>query len=113
MSKNDLGVSAEAGYDNLHFLTPNARMEVYPFVRYDYYDTMYKTVGSITANKRWERSVITAGINWLPYRHIVVKAQYTMRTLGSDNIDIATGAVNGKEKENFFGCGIGFTIFPI
>ncbi|MFV0573619.1 MAG: autotransporter outer membrane beta-barrel domain-containing protein [Xanthomarina gelatinilytica] len=108
VAKNALGISAEIGYDILSLTNKNTTMELYPFVRYEFYDTMYKTTGKITANKRWERSVATVGINWLPYRHIVVKAQYTARTLGADNIDISTGEVNGKEKENFFGCGIGF-----
>ncbi len=108
VGKNALGFSAELGYDILTLFNPKAEMEVYPFVRYDYYDTMYKTAGSITANKRWERSVITGGVNWLPYRHIVVKAQYTARTLGADNIDTVTGQIDGKEKEHFFGLGIGF-----
>lgn len=109
VAKNALGFSAELGYDVFSFVkNKDAGMRLFPFVRYEFYDTMYKTVGSITANKRWERSVITGGINFLPYKHIVVKLQYTARTLGAANINKVTGEVNGNEKENFFGCGIGF-----
>ncbi|MFV0531511.1 MAG: autotransporter outer membrane beta-barrel domain-containing protein [Flavobacteriales bacterium] len=108
VAKNAIGFSAELGYDILTFIRPDTQSKLYPFVRYDYYNTMHETAGSITANKRWERSVITGGLNWLPYKHIVFKLQYTARTLGSDNIDKVTGAVNGKEKENFWGCGLGF-----
>ncbi|WP_369048231.1 autotransporter outer membrane beta-barrel domain-containing protein [Tenacibaculum sp. UWU-22] len=108
VGKNALGFSAELGYDILTLIDSKTSMKLYPFARYDFYNTMHKTSGSITANKRWKRSVVTAGLNWFPYKHIAVKAQYTARTLGSDKINTTTGAVEGKEKEQFLGCGIGF-----
>ncbi len=109
VGKNALGFSAELGYDILNLINKEAKMKVYPFARYDYYDTMNETAGNITPNKRWERSVITGGVNWFVFPEIILKAQYSSRTLGSDNVDIATGNIDGKQKENIFSAGIGFT----
>jgi len=108
VAKNALGLSAEFGYDILNLFNKESKMKLYPFIRYDFYDTMHETAGSITANKRWKRSVITGGINWFVFPKVILKAQYSSRTLGSDNVDIATGEINGKQIENIFSAGIGF-----
>ncbi len=109
VGKNAIGFSAEFGYDIFNFFNKETEMKLYPFARYEYYDTMNETAGSITANKRWERSVITGGVNWFVFPQVILKAQYSSRKLGSDNVDIATGIVDGKQKENIFSAGIGFT----
>jgi len=108
VAKNVLGFSAEIGYDILNLFKNEAKMKLYPFARYDYYNTMQETAGSITANKRWKKSVITGGINWFVHPNVILKAQYASRTLGSDNVDIITGAIDGKQMENIFSTGISF-----
>lgn len=108
VAKNALGFSAELGYDVLHLIAKHTNMKLYPFARYDFYDTMHETAGNITANKRWKRSVITGGINWFVFPKVILKAQYSSRKLGSDNVDIATGEIDGKQMENTFSTGIGF-----
>ncbi|SMC63557.1 hypothetical protein [Moheibacter sediminis] len=108
VAKNAIGFSAELGYDVLNFLNKDSKMKLYPFIRFDFYDTMHETAGSITANKRWKRSVITGGINWFIFPQVILKAQYSSRMLGSDNIDIVTGEIDGKQMENIFSTGIGF-----
>lgn len=109
VAKNAIGFSAELGYDIMTLFASSApKMKLYPFVRYDYYDTMYKTAGSIKDNKRWERSAITGGFNWFIFPKVIWKIQYSSRTLGSDNVDITTNIINGKQMENTFSTGIGF-----
>jgi hypothetical protein len=93
-----LGGFAELGY-NIFALGNNKKLAaqaLYVFGRYDYYDSMFQTKGSIFDNPRWERSVITGGINYFPLPNIVLKAQYSNRSLG-------TG-----QTENTFSTGIGF-----
>lgn len=112
IGKNAIGFSAELGYDILPLFTKEFseqnQMKLYPFIRYDYYDTMYRTAGNIKANKRWKRNALTAGFNWFILPQIILKAQYSTRRLGSDRVDIVTNDISGKEMENTFSLGLGF-----
>lgn len=111
VGKNVLGISADIGYEILHFFIPYAQHKIYPFVRYDFYDTMYKTAGLVIKKDRWERSVFTGGINYFIHPQIVLKAQYSNRVLGSEHVDRYTVVPTGKkQKENFFSIGVAFTL---
>ena len=111
VAKNILGVSAEAGYEVLHLINPSYKQQLYPYFRYDFYDTMYKTSGDVVKKQRWEKSVFTGGINYFVHPQVVVKAQYSSRTLGSEHIDNVTVLPTGnKEKENYFSAGITFIL---
>lgn len=108
IGKNALGVSAELGYEILHFF--NFKQQLYPFIRYDYYDSMYKTEGSVVRKPRWQRSVYTGGINWFILPEVVFKAHYSTRILGSYHFDPVTSInTDKKQKENTFSLGIGFS----
>jgi hypothetical protein len=110
VGKNALGVSAELGYDILHLINNNTKQLLYPFFRYDYYNTMYEVEGNVVQNPKWERSTITTGVNWFVHPQIVFKAHYSNRRLGSQNYDPATLIYTGKkQKENTFSLGVGFT----
>lgn len=110
VGKNAFGVSVEAGYNVLPLLVANTSQKLYPFLRYDYYDTMQDVEGAIVKNPRWERSAITGGLNWFVHPQIVVKAHYSDRKLGSENYDPSTLQFTGsKQHEKTFSVGIGFT----
>lgn len=110
VGKNALGFAAEIGYESLHFLKPGSSQKVYPFARFDYYDTMYKTEGAVVRKPRWERKSVTAGLNWLITPQVVAKGQYQRRTLGSDHYDPVTSLNTGrKQMENSFSLGIAFS----
>jgi len=92
-----LAYYGEIAYDLSKPIGIQDRLDV--FGRYEFYDSMYKTVaGVISNNPRWERTAYTAGVNYKPIEEIVFKAQYTHRVLGisEDNI------------ENTFSAGVGF-----
>lgn len=109
VGQNAVGFSAEVGYNVLPFLAPTSSQKLYPFVRYDYYDTMHDVEGNIVDNPRWQRSVITGGINWFVLPDIVIKAQYSDRRLGSLNYNLTTlEYTGGKQHEKTFSLGIGF-----
>ncbi len=109
VGKSTLGISAEVGYNVLPWLSPGSIQMLYPFVRYDYYDTMQSTAGTVIDNPRWQRSAITAGFNWFIHPKIVYKIQYSIRRLGSENFDSSTLISTGKRQfENTFSTGIGF-----
>ncbi len=109
VGKNALGFTTEVGYEVLHLFNSKSRQMLYPFMRYDYYDTMYKVEGSIIDNPRWQRNVITGGLNWVIAKEVTIKANYTNRTLGSQNYNLSTLQFTGKKQhENTFSLGIGF-----
>ena len=110
VGKNALGISAEVGYNILPLLVSNPKQKLYPFVRYDYYDTMQDVEGDIIQNPRWRRSTITGGLNWFVHPQIVLKANYADRRLGSENYNPSTLVFTGsKQHEKTFSAGLGFT----
>lgn len=113
VGKEALGYAAEIGYNVLHlFENIHTQQQVYPFVRYEYYDTMKKTQGLIAKNPKWERKAFTVGLNWFITPQIVAKAHYEWRTLGADFYDMTkvTPVYMGRKmKENTFSAGIAFS----
>ena len=97
-----IGYYAEVGielFDLLHYVGGEhpGDSELILFGRYDYYDTMYKTSGSIFNNPRWERTVYSGGIDYQPLKkYLVFKTQYSVRKLGIN------------QNENTFSLGMGF-----
>ena len=109
VGKQALGFSAEAGYDIMHLFNPKSKQMLFPFGRYDYYDTMYAVEGSVVDNPRWERSTVTGGINWYVIPNVMLKAQYSSRKLGSQNINPSTLQYTGERQfENTFSTGISY-----
>lgn len=103
------GASAEVGYDLLSLFAGQHSQRLYPFVRYDFYDTMWKTEGVIVKQPRWQRNVITAGLNWMITDYVVVKAEYQDRILGSEHIDRVTSIPQGrKQRERTLSMSVGF-----
>lgn len=80
-----IAMGIEAGYDIFSQIAPmRARdQKLYLFSRYDYYDSMYKTVKNMTDEKMWSRQKVTAGINYYPIPQIVIKGEYSYRILSS------------------------------
>jgi len=100
------GWFVEAGYDVLPLLTGTPARDdgqaLDVFARYDDYDTMYRMVEGVFDNPRWDRQVITAGLNWRVHPTFLVKGQYSHRTLGlatansEDTIALGFGLMYGE-----------------
>lgn len=109
VGKSAVGFTTEVGYEVLHLFSNFRQHMLYPFLRYDYYDTMYQVEGNVIDKPRWQRSSITGGLNWFIAQEVTIKAQYSNRTLGSENYDMNTLLYTGKkQQENTFSLGIGF-----
>ncbi len=109
VGKNAIGFAAEIGYNILSLFKASKKQQLFPFLRYDYYDTMQDVEGSVIDNPRWERSTFTGGINWFVHPQIVFKAQYVRRRLGSENYNQSTLEYTGKKQiDQSFSTGIGF-----
>ncbi len=99
VAKNAMGYYVEAGYNVLALTKKATDQQLFLFGRYDFYDSMFKTEGVIIDNPRWERKVITFGLNYFPHPGVVLKSHYALRTLG----------IPSENKENTFLLGLAFT----
>lgn len=60
---------------------------IIPFVRYEYYNSMYKVASGTAYDPRYNISLITAGINYRPLPNLVIKADYTHRWVDQGNFN--------------------------
>ncbi len=81
VGKAAVSYAGEVGYNIGSFFSGKAP-RIYPFVRYEYYNPMEKTVKGITADRRLQVSAWTAGVDYYALPNLVVKADYTNRCIG-------------------------------
>lgn len=78
-----ISAGAEAGFDILKVCGAHGKSaHLYPFVRYEYVNPQWHVASGYTADSRLECSKWTAGLNWFALPNLVVKADYTHRTIG-------------------------------
>jgi len=87
VAKTAMAWSGEIGYDVLSFLSPASRLRLFPFARYEYYNTMEDVDAGVFADPRFERTLITGGINLFLTPDVVLKADYAHRTFGDENLN--------------------------
>lgn len=85
VASDAIAVGMEAGYDIFSQCKKlkDQNKKLYVFGRYEYYDSMYKTEGSIQDYKWCGRQRIAAGLNYYPMKEIVVKGEYSIGLLDS------------------------------
>jgi opacity protein-like surface antigen len=74
-----LTYSGEAGYNVLSFFDCKSRL--FPFVRYEYYNTGEKIEAGAQELPRYKRDLFIAGINYFLTPSIVLKADYSHRRI--------------------------------
>lgn len=79
----------EAGYDIFSQIEQmrEKNQELYIFGRYESYDSMHKTEGSIQDYKWCGRQRVAVGLNYFPMKDIVVKGEYSIGLLDSQYND--------------------------
>jgi len=97
VAKNATTYALEVGYNMLGIW--NSNQKLYPFARYEYYNTMEETAGNIVADARFKRQVATVGLNYMVLPNLVIKADYSIRVIDQSNYN----------QENTFGLGIAYT----
>lgn len=95
-----LGWSAELGFELFEVFRHHPKGELKIFGRYDDFDSMYRTQGQVVDNPRWDRQIITLGLNYQPIPQIVLKSQYAVEKLG----------IPAANLQKTFSVGIGFHI---
>lgn len=109
VAKNALGYYFEGAYDVLSLTKNKTKKQLFLFGRYDFYDTMYETTGVILDNPRWERSVITFGVNYFINPHIVLKSHYSINSIGVDMLDGFNNIIGNKERTFLVGMAFDLT----
>ena len=77
---------------------------IYPFAQYEYYNSQEKGEGMDVMDARCQVSKWNFGINWKVLPNLVVKADYTTRQIGTNNV-FGKGIYN---SENEFSIGIAY-----
>ncbi len=85
VASDAVATGIEAGYNilSLSGKIDSREQKLFLFGRYEYYDSMYKTQGSVVDNECWSRRRIAAGLNYKPLKEIVIKAEFSHRLLKS------------------------------
>ncbi|MDR0386103.1 MAG: hypothetical protein LBH60_08500 [Prevotellaceae bacterium] len=76
-----LTYSGEAGYNVFSFFDFKSRL--FPFVRYEYYNTGEKIEAGAQELPRYKRDLFLAGINWFISPSVVLKADYAHRRISA------------------------------
>lgn len=85
VAKNAMTYSAEIGYDVLSFF--NKKTKLYPFVRYDYYNSMQDGDSKTFLDKRHKRQVFTFGFNYFLTNYLALKVDYSHRSFDQDDFN--------------------------
>jgi hypothetical protein len=84
VASDAIATGVEAGYDVFPWLCRTAEnRQLFVFGKYEYYDSMYKTVTNITDNEWCGRQRAVIGLNYFPVREVVIKAEYSAGILKS------------------------------
>ncbi len=80
VGSSQFGWYGEVGYDILRPISPASTMNLYPYVRYERYDTQKEVPAGFLRNAANDRTVVTAGAAFYPQPQVVVKSDYQWRT---------------------------------
>lgn len=91
---------------NLRTITGAERCPaLHPFVRYEYFNSQQSAEGKATVDPRCQVSKWQAGINWYALPNLVVKADYSNRRIGTQQVFGYSGSYN---RENEFSIGLAY-----
>lgn len=77
-----------AGYDVMPLILPGSQHYIAPFVQYERFNTHEAVPAGYTANKAYDRTILTIGLTYKPHPHVAFKVDYR------DNGNSATTGVN-------------------
>lgn len=100
VAREAFGWGVEAGYDALPWLVRGTSMKLYPFVRYERFDSMHAVDGGVFADSRFDRRLTTVGANWFLNPRAVLKADWSVRSFGDERY----------RKERTVSVALGFTV---
>ena len=105
VAKHATAYGGEAGLNISSFFPGGKCPVIYPFGRYEYYNSQEKGAKSIVMDPRCQVSMWTGGVNWFALPNLVVKADYTTRKIGTRQV---FGNSSKFNTENEFSIGIAY-----
>lgn len=99
VAKAAMAWGVEAGFEILKTFSIKSDYKLYPFLRYEFCNTMQEVDKSVFAVPRYKKNILTFGTNFFPLPNLVIKTDYSIRTVGNENFN----------TEHTFGLAIGFT----
>lgn len=104
VAKNTLSYGAEVGFNFGNVFSIAGCPTFMPFARYEYFNPQKSVAKPYTADHRLEVSKWMVGLNWFPLPNLVVKADYSMRRIGTSKV-FGKGTYN---SENEFSIGVAY-----
>ena len=104
VAKNALSYGAEIGFNFGNVFGIRNCPTFTPFARYEYFNPQKSVAKPYAADKRLEVSKWIVGLNWFALPNLVVKADYSMRQIGTQKV-FGKGSYN---SENEFSIGIAY-----
>ncbi len=104
VAKNALSYGAEVGFNFGNTFGIAGCPTFMPFARYEYFNPQKSVAKPYTADNRLEVSKWMVGLNWFALPNLVVKADYSMRQIGTNKV-FGKGSYN---SENEFSIGVAY-----
>ena len=87
VADNVLALWGEIGYDIGPYMGLGPWNSLRPFLRVDYYDSMFKPRESLFDNPRYERLIFTSGLSYSFADSVFVKLDYAYRRVGDSTLN--------------------------
>ncbi|MDR2683360.1 MAG: hypothetical protein LBB64_05770 [Dysgonamonadaceae bacterium] len=97
VAKNAMTYAVEVGYRISSLV--NLKTKLYPFVRYEYYNTAQRVEEGVKEFPRFKRDLTVFGLNYYLLPNLVVKADYAIRRIDNGNYN----------SEHTFSTGVAYT----
>ncbi|MDR1357218.1 MAG: porin family protein [Tannerellaceae bacterium] len=97
VAKNAMTYAVEAGYNIFSFLSTKTKL--YPFVRYEYYNTAQSVEEGVKEFPRFKRDLTIFGFNYFLLPNLTLKADYAIRRIDNGNYN----------SEHTFSLGVAYT----
>lgn len=104
VAKNALSYGAEIGFNFGNVFSIAGCPTFFPFARYEYFNPQKSVDRPYSPDHRLEVSKWMVGLNWNPLPNLVVKADYSMRQIGTSKV-FGKGPFN---SENEFSIGVAY-----
>ncbi len=86
VSDNALAMWGEVGFNINNYVGLDYLHRLEPFIRVDYYDTVFQPRDVLFDNPRFERTVFTGGLSYTFAKSVFIKLDYAYRNIATPDI---------------------------
>lgn len=74
--------AVEVGYNVMPHISDDHSAGLYPFFRYEEFNSMHGVDDGVFADPRFDRTAISVGVNWFLTPTVILKSDYSVRSFG-------------------------------